>query len=147
MPDPHFVICVVDSAGNLVKAGDLANDAIRVNIVAGAAGGGAVTQGTVPWVVSSKTDLVPAAPTTATVGIASAQAVPANASRRGLHLRNTSASGQRISLSMNGAAVLDSGLTLYPQDAFDMGEYDFDVGAVAAIASAASARLSVQEFS
>lgn len=97
--------------------------------------------------ISTKTDLAPAAPTSATVGVASGAAVAANASRKGLHVRNTSTSGQRISLSLNGAAVLDSGFTLYPQDLFEMDEYDFDVGALNAIASAASARLSVQEFS
>lgn len=105
------------------------------------------TVNTTPWLMSSKTDLAPAAPTTATVGVASGSAVAANASRKGLHLRNTSTTGQRISLSMNGAAVLDSGVTLYPQDAWEMAEYDFDVGAINAISSAASGRLSVQEFS
>jgi len=97
--------------------------------------------------VNTKTDLAPAVPTTATVGVASASAVAANAVRKGLHLRNTSTGGQRVSLSMNGAAVLDNGITLYPQDVFEMDEYDFDLGAVNAIASAAAARLSVQEFS
>ena len=96
--------------------------------------------------VSTKTDLAPSAPTNATVGIASALALAANASRKGLHVRNTSTSGQRMSLSMNGAAVLDSGITLYPQDVFEMAEYDFDQGAINAIASAAAARLSIQEF-
>lgn len=96
--------------------------------------------------VSSKTDLAPASPTTAAVGVASGSAVAANASRKGLHLRNTSTSGQRLSLSMNGAAVLDSGITLYPQDIFEMNEYDFDLGVINAIASAAAASLAVQEF-
>lgn len=96
--------------------------------------------------VSTKTDLAPAVPTNAVVGAASAQAVAANGARKGLHVRNTSTAGQRVSLSMNGAATLDDGITLYPQDVFEMGEYDFDQGAVNAIASGASARLSVQEF-
>lgn len=96
--------------------------------------------------VSTKTDLAPAVPTNAVVSTVSAQAVAANGARKGLHLRNTSTAGQRISLSMNGAATLDDGITLYPQDVFEMGEYDFDQGAVNAIASSASARLSVQEF-
>lgn len=124
------------------------------NILADAAGKGlpvkiievgAVTL-PVSGTVSTKTDLAPSAPTNATVGAASAQAVAANGARKGLHVRNTSTAGQRISLSMNGAATLDDGITLYPQDVFEMGEYDFDQGAINAIASGASARLSVQEF-
>lgn len=34
MADPHFVIAVVDAAGNLINAGDLTNVAVRVNVVA-----------------------------------------------------------------------------------------------------------------
>lgn len=44
-------IVAIDSDGNIFEVGDLANSAIRVNVVAGGAGGGSVTQGTVPWVV------------------------------------------------------------------------------------------------
>lgn len=40
MADPHFVIAVVDSSGNLVNAGDQVNSALRVNVVAGGGGGG-----------------------------------------------------------------------------------------------------------
>lgn len=95
--------------------------------------------------VSTKNDLVPASPTFATVGVASAQAVAANANRKGLILVNTSAN--RISLGFGAAAVLDSGITLYPQGAYNMGEYDFDLGAVNAIASAAGSNLAIQEYS
>lgn len=95
--------------------------------------------------VSTKTDLTPGAPAAATVGTSSAAAVAANANRKGLHARNTSTAGQRISLGLGQTAVLDSGITLYPGDVFDMDEYTFDLGAVNAIASAASARLSYQE--
>lgn len=97
-------------------------------------------------VAVSKTDLTPASPAVAAVGTSSAQAVAANANRKGLHLRNLSTTGQRISLGFGAAAVLDSGVTLYPQDAFEMGEYDFDLGAVNAISSAASGSLGVQEY-
>lgn len=44
-------IVVLDSDDNIVAVGDLANSAIRVNVVAGGSGGGVVTQGTVPWIV------------------------------------------------------------------------------------------------
>jgi len=92
-------------------------------------------------------DQVASAPTNATVGVASGAAVAALAGRTGLIVINTSTAGQRISLGLDGAAaVLDSGITLEVGDSWLMEEYDFTTGAVAGIASAASARLSVQEF-
>lgn len=99
----------------------------------------------VSGVVSSKTDLSPSAPTAATVGVASASAVGANAARKGLVLVNTS--NNRVSLGFGQTAVLDSGITLYgPGGTFEMDEYTFDVGTVNAIASAASSNLAVQEY-
>ena len=95
--------------------------------------------------VNTKTALTPASPTAATVGVASAQAVATNSSRKGLILVNTSAN--RISLGFGATAVLDSGVTLYPGGSFSMGEYDFYTGAVNAIASAASSNLAIQEYS
>lgn len=92
----------------------------------------------------TKTDLTPSAPTTTSVGVASAQAVAAAATRKGLVLRNLSSN--RISLGFGNTAVLDSGVTLYPRDTFAMDDYDFDLGAVNAIASAAASPLSVQEY-
>ena len=89
-------------------------------------------------------DLAPSSPTAASVGVASAQAVAANASRKGLKLVNTS--NARISLGFGAAAVLDSGITLYPGGAFNMDAWDFDLGAVNAIASAAASNLGVQEY-
>lgn len=95
----------------------------------------------------NKQALTAGAPTTATVGVASGAAVASNANRKGLYLRNTSTSGQRISLAFSGGtAVLDSGVTLEAGDAFVMGEHDFSTGAVNAISSGASGRLSVQEW-
>lgn len=94
--------------------------------------------------VTSKQDLTPASPTAASVGVASAQVVAANASRKGLTLINTS--NNRISLGFGVAAVLDSGVTLYPQGSFEMDEYSFDLGAVNAIASAAASNLAIQEY-
>jgi hypothetical protein len=102
------------------------------------------TEGTL---VYTKRSLTASTPTTATVNGTSGSAVASNASRKGLILRNTSTSGQRISLHMaGGTAVLDSGVTLYVGDAFQMDEYDFTTAAISAIASAASGRLSVQEM-
>jgi len=95
--------------------------------------------------VSTKIDLTPAAPTAASVGVASAQVVSANANRRGLVLVNTSTA--RISLGFGATAVLDSGQTMYPGGVFAMSEYDFDLGAVNAIASAAASNLAIQEYS
>lgn len=90
------------------------------------------------------TDLTPSAPTAASVGVASAQAVAAAATRKGLVLVNTS--NARISLGFGSAAVLDSGITLYPGGVFEMDSNTFDVGAVNAIASAAASNLGIQEY-
>lgn len=94
--------------------------------------------------ISTKTDLTPSSPAVTSVGVASASAVAANANRKGLVLTNVSTA--RISLGFGGAAVLDSGITLYPGGTFEMDEYMFDLGAVNAIASAAASNLGVQEF-
>lgn len=94
--------------------------------------------------VSTKTDLTPSSPTAVSVGVTSAQAVASSATRKGLVLVNTSTA--RISLGFGATAVLDSGITLYPQGSFCMDEYSFDLGAVNAIASAAASNLAIQEF-
>jgi hypothetical protein len=94
-----------------------------------------------------KTDLGAAAPTAAAVGVASGVILAANAARRGGTLRNLSTSGQRVSLAFDGAAaVLDNGVTLFPQDAFSLEAFDFTNGAIAAIASAAAASVAIQEW-
>lgn len=100
---------------------------------------------TVAGVVSTKTDLTPASPTAVSVGVASGTLVAANANRKGLVLVNTSTA--RVSLGFGVAAVLDSGITLYPSDSFSMDEYSFDTGAINAIASAAASNVGIQEFS
>jgi hypothetical protein len=93
----------------------------------------------------TKTALTPSAPAAATVGITSAQAVAANANRKGLVLVNTSAN--YISLGFGAAAVLYSGITLNPYGGtFVMDEYTYNTGAVYAIASAATSNLGVQEM-
>lgn len=97
------------------------------------------------WTLSSKTDLAPSAPTVASVGVSSAQAVAANASRTGLILINTSANTISLAFGAN-AAVLNSGITLTSKGAFVMDEFCFDQGAINAIASVASSNLAIQEF-
>lgn len=94
--------------------------------------------------VSTKTALTGSSPTAATVGVASAEAVPANANRKGLILTNTS--DNTISLAFAAAAVLNSGITLYPGGTFNMNEYCFTTAQIRAIASAASSNLAIQEF-
>ena len=105
------------------------------------------TPNTTPWLVSTKDARTASAPSTVSVGVASSLAVASNASRKGLILRNTSTSGQTVSLAFsNGSAVANSGSVLYPQDVFQMSEYDFTTGQVNAISSASSGALSIQEF-
>lgn len=102
------------------------------------------TPNTSAWLVNTKVDLTPSAPTAATVGVTSAQAVAAASTRKGLILTNTSSN--YISLGFGSAAVLYSGITLAPYGTFTMDEYTFDTGAVNAIASAASSNLAIQEY-
>lgn len=90
--------------------------------------------------------LVYAAPTAATVGVASGSAVAANAARRQLILVNTSANN--ISLGFSGnAAVLNSGITLVPNGSYEISEANGNLytGAVNAIAAGAGSNLAVQE--
>lgn len=94
--------------------------------------------------VSTKTALTASSPTAASVGVVSAQAVAAAATRKGLILVNTSTA--TISLGFGSAAVLYSGVTLKPGYAYNMAECDFHVGAVNAIASAAASNLAIQEY-
>lgn len=84
-------------------------------------------------------------PNAVSVGAGSTEVLPRNASRRGLVLVNTSAN--RISIAFGAPAVLDSGITLYPEGGtFIMREDLFSTEAVNAIASAAGSNLAVQEF-
>lgn len=100
---------------------------------------------TITGTISTKTPLAASAPSFATVGTSSAQAVASNASRRGLVLINTSANTVSFGLGSN-AAVLNSGITLVPNGVYDMSEFDYVTGAVNAIASGASSNLTIQEF-
>jgi hypothetical protein len=96
------------------------------------------------WVVNTKNALTSNSPTAASVGITSAQAVASNANRKGLVLTNTSSAN--ISLGFGAAAVLNSGITLYPGGTFNMDEYSFTTAAINAIASVAASNLGIQEW-
>jgi hypothetical protein len=87
----------------------------------------------------------PAAPTFATVGTSSAQAVAQNNNRKGLILTNTSAN--IIYLGFDSAAVVGRGVVLFPNGVYCMGTYDFTTLAVLAIATGASSNMAVQEYS
>jgi len=96
------------------------------------------------WVVNTKNALTSNSPTAATVGVTSAQALASNANRKGLVLTNTSSAN--ISLGFGAAAVLNSGITLYPGGTFSMDEYSFTTAAINAIASVAASNLGIQEW-
>jgi hypothetical protein len=95
-------------------------------------------------VVSTKTALAANSPTFATVGVTSAQVLAANASRKGLILINTSTGN--ISIGFGSTAVLNSGVTLYPNGTFFMDEYMYTTSAITAIAANASSNLAIQEW-
>lgn len=96
------------------------------------------------WLINTKNNLTSNAPSSASVGITSSQILAANANRKGLVLVNTSSAN--ISLGFGTAAVLNSGITLYPGGAFNMDEYCFTTSAITAIASAATSNLGIQEW-
>jgi hypothetical protein len=93
---------------------------------------------------STKTPLTANAPTSATVGVTSAQILASNASRKGLIVVNTSPN--TVSLGLGASAVLSNGVTLTPQGTFWMDEFSLSTAAVNAIASAASSNVSIQEY-
>ncbi len=91
-------------------------------------------------------------PATVVVGVVSGEAVAPRGgppARGGLYLRNTSTLGQRISLGLNDeVAVLDSGITLRPNEwvSWDNTTRNWSrVARVNAIASAAAGSLGIQE--
>lgn len=93
-----------------------------------------------------KTTLTGSSPTTATIGTSSATVIASNANRKGLIIVNTSTIS-KVSLHMAaGTAVLNSGITIMPGGAFNMGEYDFTTAGINGIAALASTVLSIQEF-
>lgn len=92
----------------------------------------------------SREPLIPTAPAAPSVGASSGEIVATNANRKGLVIVNTS--GGNISLAFGAnAAVLNSGITLYPNGAWEMDEWTFTTLAVNAIAGG-STNVAVQEF-
>lgn len=95
-------------------------------------------------VVSTKTALTFNAPTSASVGVASAQVLAANASRKGSVLANTS--NKTISCAAGATAVLNTGITLEAGAVWNMNEYSLSTSAINCIASGAASNLSIQEM-
>lgn len=151
---------VVDGSGNVAPSGDTVGRAQFQKVTDGtntatvkAASTAAVATDTAIVVaispnnqalVSSKIVLTAASPAAATVGTSTASAIAANANRKGLVVVNTSIN--RISLGIGAAAVLNSGITLFPGDSWVMDEYNFTTAVINGIAGAASSNLAYQEF-
>lgn len=93
------------------------------------------------------TALTPGAPSFVSVGASSALFLAANAARTGLIVTNLSANLVSFSLLAATPAVLNSGITLPPYGVWNMGERDFTVNQINAIASVAASVVSYQEFS
>lgn len=100
---------------------------------------------TIGHVIIDGSTATASAPTSASVGVASAQAVASNTSRRGLVLINTSPND--ISFGIGSAAVLNSGITIRRNGGvWEMDNFTFSTAAINAIAAGASSNLSIQEF-
>lgn len=101
---------------------------------------------TISGVVSTKTPLTASVPATSTVGAASAEAVAANGSRKGLAITNLSTNVISLGFGTN-PAVLNSGITLTQYGSvYEMSEYDYVTSSVNAIASSGSSVIGIQEF-
>lgn len=148
---------VVDGSGNVQPSGDVAARALFVKATDGtntaavkaastpaAATDPAIVVTMSPNAAFASPALTANAPAAASVGVASAQAVAVNASRKGLILVNTS--NKTISCGFGSAAVLNSGLTLFPGGAYNMTSFDINGSAVNCIASGAASNLSIQEY-
>lgn len=96
-------------------------------------------------VVSTKTPLTAATPTSATVTGTSGQVVASNLSRKGLAIINLSA--DVIYLGLGTTALVNSGIALTQKGSvYEMSEYDYTTSAVNAISSGTSSLISIQEF-
>jgi len=86
------------------------------------------------------------APLTVSVGTTVTAVLPANITRKGVVVVNTSANV--VSLGLDGfPAVLGAGITLFPGGSWTMNTMmEYTPAAITAIASAAGSTLSVQEF-
>ena len=84
------------------------------------------------------------APAGASVGVASGSVLAENADRKGLTVVNLSSN--RVSIAFGNPAVLDQGITLTPNGAFEMDPYTFTTQEVFAIASGAGSPVAIQEW-
>ena len=85
------------------------------------------------------------APVALSVGVSSVQVLAANASRKGVNITNTGSDVVCLSFGTN-AAVLYSGVVLWPAAAFWFDLNDFTTAAINAVASDANGSLAVQEW-
>jgi hypothetical protein len=85
----------------------------------------------------------PNAPITISVTGSSTQGIPYNQDRTGLDCINVGTAN--VSISFNGAAVVNYGITLEPAMYFNMDDYDFSTAAMNVI-SPATSTLSCQEY-
>lgn len=105
----------------------------------------ASNQSSIPVTIAGAgTPLTANAPTTATVGVASASALASNAGRDGVIIVNVSVN--KVCLGLGSTAVLNSGICLLPGGTWTMDAFSFSTGTINAIASAASSVISIQEF-
>lgn len=160
---------VVDASGNVQPSGDVTARSLFVRITDGvdaaevkAASTAAVASDpSLVVALSPNTPLPPGtnvigsfttgrvsltanAPTAASVGVASGVVIATNSSRKGLVLTNTS--NNIMSFGLGSAAVLRSGITLFPGGQWVMDEFTFTTAAINGIASAASSNVAIEEF-
>ena len=89
--------------------------------------------------------LTASAVTSGNIGVTSSQLVAANNSRRGLAIINVSSSTLSLAFG-GGTAIINTGVTLFPNSSFTMDAFSFTLGQVNAIASAAGTAVAVQEW-
>lgn len=92
----------------------------------------------------TKVALTANSPANVSVGVTSGACLASNSIRKGAIFTNVSIN--RISMAIGTAAVLNSGITLYPGGTWVMDEYNFTTGAINCIASVAASGIGVQEF-
>jgi hypothetical protein len=120
---------ITDPGG--VRVADVHNNALDVNVKS---------------VASLPLPLTPSAPTAAVVGTISILIVPANPSRTGLVLTNTSANFMSFGLGV--PALFAEGITLNPFGSlWEMDATTFTTDDIYAIASADGSDVAIQEFS
>lgn len=90
--------------------------------------------------------LTPLTPDSSSFGTSSTSIVAANASRKGLIITNVSTGGQSINFGFGTPAIAGKGITLYPGGVYNMTRFDKTTLEVFSIASAPSARITIQEY-